>query len=440
MTISLPREPTGEQYEDLVAACLKVLGYFTETRVVLRENKKEVLELDVVATPVGKTSQNRQLFEAKKDAANFPSVFKLYGQRMYLGIENACLVSLRSCDRGYADAYEKVGGEIGVRLCHMPLDSGEVDDVAPFCNTLSRDLAGKAMQIAWYQQIGRRVAQASFVQECVSNRGSRLIEEARSYIMEVQQSFFQKTALDRAEALYSAYWASPNLVGQFVTQIASAEGISEQQIWGRLNDSGELLWLQYLMLVENTARICIIKNALDDVIERGGPPPTVEVQFGDSTLHMPRHDLPPRFKKGLETMRGHQHALRLPYLFQVFVELLGGFLLLDNQTELQFVEDATGIPKSDILPSLAILDNFFAPPDGGTCFYKQKERLFCMKMIPGFVHGGGSFMRKVLLGIVDHYEEHVPVMGWLLGMWHNSLYSTLQPVLTAQIGGTQNQS
>lgn len=66
--ISLPNEPDGEQFEDDVAASLKALGHFVETRVVMRDDGKEVLELDVAATPSGLTAASRELYEAKKAA------------------------------------------------------------------------------------------------------------------------------------------------------------------------------------------------------------------------------------------------------------------------------------------------------------------------------------------------------------------------------------
>jgi hypothetical protein len=43
MPIDLPKTPSGEQYEDYVAATLRANGYFTESRVVLRENGSEIL-------------------------------------------------------------------------------------------------------------------------------------------------------------------------------------------------------------------------------------------------------------------------------------------------------------------------------------------------------------------------------------------------------------
>ena len=109
MPIALPDSPDGEQYEDFVAASLRALGYFIETRLTLREGTKEVLELDVVATPNGGSGKDRELLEAKKDAFSFSNVFKLFGQRTYLNIGKACLVGLKQPDPLHLPVYETKG-------------------------------------------------------------------------------------------------------------------------------------------------------------------------------------------------------------------------------------------------------------------------------------------------------------------------------------------
>src|SRR5262245_56341247 len=124
MPIALPRKGlTGEQYEDFVAASLKALGYFTESRLTFREGTQEVLELDVLATPVGMGGKARLLFEAKKGSPSFSDVFKLFGQRTYLGIENACLSGLAPADKQHMPVYEAKGAELGIRIINYTLES-----------------------------------------------------------------------------------------------------------------------------------------------------------------------------------------------------------------------------------------------------------------------------------------------------------------------------
>jgi hypothetical protein len=434
MPISLPQKPDGNQYEDFVTAGLVALGYFTESRLVLRDERKEILELDVVATPTNYTSGTKTLYEAKKDGFKFENLFKLFGQRTYLRLPAACLVSLKPPDPAYATVYETRALEMGVRICHCGIDSDHLKRIGDAQNDLTGIEQHKVCGIAWYQQIAKRLAFAAFFQQCKTHQEEELYQRAKSYVLKVQESFFERTPLARAEALYNAYKETPRLPGEFVAGMALEEGVSQQTIWGRLNDTGQHVWLQYLMLVENTARIGIVKNALEDVLERGETPlPSQKLKFGETTVDWPLHDLPDRFLKGLDLLRKHPHASRLPYLFQVYVELFGGFLAHKHPDEVALLSRLTGIPGGEVVSALRLLDEFFSP-GSGSFFYTQKDELLCLKMVPGFVRGGGCFLRRHVFDC-DDYGVKYPKMGWLMNRLHMATYKVLEAECgTATVG------
>src|SRR5437667_11461044 len=92
MPISLPKQPTGDQFEEAVAAWLRAAGYFSENRTVFDYEGREVLELDVVASPVSEEFLNRILVDAKKSTAGFGDIFKIFGWRTFLKIPQGCIV------------------------------------------------------------------------------------------------------------------------------------------------------------------------------------------------------------------------------------------------------------------------------------------------------------------------------------------------------------
>lgn len=428
MTISFPKKPDGEQYEDLITASLKALGYFTETRLTFREGGQEVLELDVVATPCGEGGMARQLFEAKKQAPSFTDIFKLYGQRIYLGISKASLVGLKSGSPDHLPVYTAKGEELGIRICNYMLSSS-IEELAQPTNTLGSRERDTVALIAWFQQIARRLCENRLLKVCKSKSGSNPYDTARTYLFNVRTSFFQPSPLARAESLYSAYFQSPKLAGDLVKAVSIETGMSEKDVWNKINDNEDWPWIQGLIQIETTARLSIIKNALDDVVERGVlPPPQTVLKVGSLSIEVPLHALPVKFHTGLDVMRNHPHGARLPYLFQVFAEVLGGFLFFNDSDELAFVEALTGIPSGDIVDSIRLLDKFFAP-DGRSLFYIQKDQLLCMKMVPGIVRGGGAFLRKAVFNI-EQYDDRYPDMGWLIAKWHNALYRLLVPSLS----------
>jgi hypothetical protein len=430
MTITLPTQPTGEQFEDFVAATLRALGYFIETRVILREGKKEILEIDVVATPVGQALTARELFEAKKDGISFPNLFKLYGQRLYLGIGSACMASFEDADSVHRPLYDAKGAELGVRVCCHPIDYDRLDSLAPARNGLAALQRKIVAAVAWYLQIAKRLAQAALTDEYKRNRGDDLYERLRRYSFEVHASFFGKTPLKRAEALYAAYFDSPKLAGELISRVAAGRGVNAQVVWNEANDTHQHLWIQHQMLLEASARIAIIKHALDDVVERGGAPlPTLTLKIGSEAYELLRHNVPPRFAEGLRRLHAHPYSLTLPYLFQTFLELFGGFLFQDSEDELALLEALTGVPRAEVVPALRLMDEFFAPEDG-SMFFTTKGHLLRLKMVPGFVRGIGSFFRLRAFGL-ENYGDKYPDLGWLLAKWHKAAYTVLEPELRA---------
>lgn len=207
MAITLPHNPDGNQYEDLVVAGLQALGYSVEPQLKLREGKKEVLELDVVARPSGGGPNERTLYEAKSENFSFSNAFKLYGQRLHLKIPKATLVSLKGTDPDYLPVYKKKGEELSVAMCHLPASLDAVDALAAPQNGLTAKQRIAVTAAAWYGQIGRRVALSELLRECKERKGTPALDQARTYLFNVRASFSQaelaQCSLSRAGAASS---------------------------------------------------------------------------------------------------------------------------------------------------------------------------------------------------------------------------------------------
>jgi hypothetical protein len=318
---------------------------------------------------------------------------------------------------------------MNVRVVHLPVSIAAVPSLAPARNGLTDVEREAVVEVAWYQHIAKRLALAAFNQVAGTADAPAVCSKAKAYIFGVYAGFFQPSPLARAEALYSAWFDEPKLPGEAVAYLAAKDQTTEKTVWGRVNDHDDHLWVQFLMHLEGIARLRIIKNALQDFIERGtAPPPTSVLTIGSLALDVPIHALPASFHQGLKALQQHPHALRLPYLFQVFAELLGGFLAFNDDKELAFVERLTGVPAGEVRASLELVDKFFAP-SGGSMFYEQAGELLLLKMTPGFVRGGGAFLRQGLFGLSEYSERYK--QGWLMNWWHNATYRILEPVLKA---------
>ena len=422
--ITLPAKPTGEDYEDFVVSALKALGYFTETRKILRDGGREVLELDVVATPTGGATTASFLVEAKKGTFKFENVFKLFGQRTYLGFDRAVIACSDGCPEHEKPVFERHGASMNVTSISLAPDPAETAELATPMNALSEQERALATAMIWYGQIAQRVSQAEFEKEYKGARGDPYLERARTYHLRVQESYFEKDPLHRAYALYKAYQDAQQLTGGGVGRVASATGLSAKDVWTGLRQSHAHLWLQFVAIREHSARITIIKHALD--IAAGGGPGVIEIAGHSIRL---TDFMPGSFMTSLELLKSHPHRDKLPYLYQVFLEVFGGFLYDTDPDELALLSRFTGIPETDLLPCLDLLDKFF--PSEKSSWYRRldSERLRVMIMVPGIVRGVGVFLRKAVFGQSKYKTSAYSGVQRDLAEWNNALVEALQPTL-----------
>jgi hypothetical protein len=176
-----------------------------------------------------------------------------------------------------------------------------------------------------------------------------------------------------------------------------------------------------------------VKNALLHVLDKEAkPPPKADPKKIDWSAFADWM-MPESFKTGLAALKNHPHRARIPHLFQVFIEVFGGFYRLGDDSDLNHLSICTGIPKDDVVPCLELFDGFFPISKGW--FLTVKDELRLMKMVPAVFRGTGAFLRGNLHG-EDNYSKLYPKMGWLVSKWHNALYCILEPHLKAPPGGS----
>jgi hypothetical protein len=427
MTINLPQNPTGAQFEDHVSAALKALGYFVESRLILKDSGKEILELDHIATPAVGPNGDRILFEVKRTAIKFPNLFKVFGQRTWLGISKAKLVSIAAPSDAHLPVYQARGKELDVEVCVHDPSASTPTALAVQLNQLTSAELELITSVGWYQEVAKRLAGAEFNDERKLRPESKAIADAREYAFNIHAAFFLTTPLARAEALYSAYQNSPKMAGAALTEV-SPDPASEPRMWNKVNDDGEWFWLQSIMRLEWTARIQIVKNALDDYLQRGSSPaPSRSFSFGNDVITVPTHQLPQSFFAGLARLATHPNPTAIPYLFQVFIEVFGGFLFYNDHRELELLSRMTGIAPDEIKPTLVLLDEFFGQQQ--SVFFTQQNELLYLKLVPAFTKGTGAFLRYSLWADGD-YAAAYPKSGWLLSRWHNAVYKLLSAELS----------
>lgn len=436
MTIRLPNRPSGDEYEDLTAAAVRSFGYFTETKIELRGEHNPMLEVDVVGTPAGDAFRDRILVEAKKDGCKFKYLFKVSGQRQYLGIDRGYVLSPREiAERDRPDFAEIEGGtEVECRTLSPDADdfADHLDGLLEPCVEVEPDIRGAVALAGWYAHIAQRLAYREFARYC-RDHDTELTQTARDYDWATQQAFFEPEPLWRVRALYDAYAEATKLSGQFMDALAEEHDLPDSsRIKREIERTHSHLWIQYMMLLEHRARFGIVKNAMDHLLQAQEEDANEEGGL-DETWAL-RAMMPDSFLEGMAELEDFPFRRHVPLLFQVFLEGFGGFMHLNDDRDREAIGNLCGIPSDHVEPGLLLLDRFF-PAEGTdwSWFATSRDEMLWLKLVPGVVRGTGCFLRQSLFEL-ENYRDQFAEMGWLLSHWHNALYHTLEPELGVDEG------
>lgn len=427
MTITLPADPSEVQYEDFVAALLLAGGYFIEPRLKFRDNGVELLELDVVATPANEKYLDRILVEAKSGGWGFADFFKVFGWVTFLRLGGGFLIHKTPSDERKKEMLDRLKPDTRIECCEVS-QAKLFEGAIPICNTLEPVERKVLLATAWYALIGQRLALGKLIHRYKSSPTPGL-EGALKYQRACERSFFNRTALERVHSLCEAYHENPKLTGQFVGEIAAKTKQETKKILYQLTGEDYEQWLQYVMLLEHKARVAIIKNSLDHLLDPNAKD-EVALTFLGTTFRWTDLNLPPGCCEGLKAVRDHKYTRKLPYLFQLFIEVYGGFYAPKKENELKLLSNATGIPEAEIPDCLKLYDVFFPFKEGW--FYTIKDELVALKMVPALARGAGCFVRQYAFGLksyAERYSASVP-----LGHWHNAFLSILHPELQKKAG------
>lgn len=416
MIITLPKEPNGHQYEEAMAAAVRSIGYFTETRTILDHDGREVLELDVVASPATEAFAARILLDAKRSSAGFSDIFKIYGWREFLKIPKGCIVCGVKMEAPALTAFSQICPKLDVYAEHF--DSGAALNIAtvPIVNKgAAENLRHIAQIVGWFQLIAERLCFRDFHDLKKKHAMEKIFAQVQKYRRACHLAFFESEPLQRASLLYQAFKDDAHITDAAVKWQATQDRKECKAIWQEIRDSDAYPWLQYVMALETKARILIIKNGLDAALANAGNDIKMNV-FGNQ---FKLTQLPSSFQIGFNQLSASKHRHAIPYILQLYVELFGGFIADD--LDRRHLAALAGQPVEAVAEALAILDVFYPINKG---WHTTSKELRMLKMVPAYLRGIGSLFRWTFRGL-KNYEEIAPEMEWLIVKWHNAAVTIL---------------
>lgn len=419
MKIVLPDKLSGKEYEEAVGAYLKAIGYFTEKRVILSYQGRELLELDIVASPSNESINERILIDAKSGKkTGFSDIFKIFGWKTFLRIPYGCIIRKTKPDdndeiaiNNYYDELKmsweifNLEGEVSLNLSKTIPQILETEDALVIHHFIN----------AWWFAIAERIVFSQYQKFIRSCPEKELIDKVKTYEKVCNLSFFEKNPLKRVISLYKAFRDNPYISKSCIAYVASQKDISERDIQNSIFNTADYLWVQYVLLLEHRARYLIIKCAVEII----KTPESGNEWTKLTTTHLIA-TTPINFQQGLSALKENRYCLKIPYLLQVFLESFGGFYIDSNDADLKLLSDVTQIPEDDVIGCLEILNIFF--PTGGSGWFLNFKDVRTLKYVPAFVRGIGSFMRKNQ--ICNQYDE-LTKMDWLLAKYHNAVLEVI---------------
>ncbi len=411
MPINLPTQPTGYQFEEAVASTVRSIGYFTENRTILDYAGREVLELDVVASPASDGFLNRILVDAKKDTTGFGDIFKIFGWRTFLRIPSGCVVHGSAMEDSALAAFKEVCPKLQVYANHFDLGAPTSFEAIPLINTGADDKLRRAVaSVGWYQLISDRLAFEDFHKIRKANPEEKLFLRVRQYRRACHLAFFEPDPLKRVLILYSAFQKDPGISGACVDWQASKSHKSADGIWEAIRDTADQPWIQHVLTLEARARVLIIKNGIE-----AGLLGIMKASF-----------LPKNFRIGFELASKSPNRTRIPYILQLYSELFGGFIIDD--TDRAQLATLAGAPVDAVTETLDLFDIFYPTPNGWRTSSKEIQMT---KMTPAYLRGIGSFFRQESRSL-EKYSSVAPKMAWLISKWHNAAYQLLEKELAVK--------
>jgi hypothetical protein len=423
MPIKLPTDPRGDQFEEAVSARIRASGYFTENRTVLDHDGRDILELDVVASPCTDEFLDRWLVDAKKDTAKFADMFKIFGWRTFLNIPRGCIVYGKGLEERDKAAFAEICPKLEVHTDHfLPSAHHDLQQLRVLNPTVTKEIRAILAQIGWYQMIADRLVLEEFRAVKKLHPDEPIFERVRQYRRACHLAFFEPEPLTRVVLLFEAFQNDSGITGAAANWQSLKDGVNAKDILERARDTHAYPWIQHIMALETRARILIMKYGIEAGLEME--------RLGAHSVYyatlLNQAGISRNFRVGFEKARESRYRTQIPYILQVYTEVLGGFLVDD--IDRQLLGQIAGAPIEAVDEAFTLLDTFFPTQNG---WHLNSRELRILKYTPGYLKGTGAFFRQSCRKLKE-YEQIAPQQHWLLSKWHNAAYFILEKELKVE--------
>lgn len=433
--VELPDYPRETEFEEFISAYLQCSGAFVERQIHERE-PGDVLELDIVLTYLEKDRLLTRIAEVKSGAWGCRDVFTLAGWMRYLGVEEAILASLGGeRDR---DLVQPVAAKLGIGLAWLANHEEASRELEPFLEGLTADEDDVSLwRFSYWLERALDQRLRDLRRGSAERKGPAHLYEVHKTL---QSNLFALDMLTRTGALYGIFAREPHLAARWGNEETGRDfdedcDLVPQPVFKSVyyEDGPTPHDLDLATWIEHRMRLAILKNLVDYELTRRA---RGDKEFNEIVIHGLGHDyrlvdtLPASFKTALETFAKRPHFHRYPVLWQWFLWVAGGFLLLDRLgDEYAWLGEKAGMPVAEVPRALEAYDVLFPTESGWFKDLSPNSHIQVLSMMPVPYQGIGANLRRIRYAHEQSYEslklEGVYTMNDL-AKWNNNLVAYLQ--------------
>lgn len=363
ISVELPNLPTGLDFEDYIAAHFQSVGFFVEKNISV----ENILQLDISITDYHQLPHIK-LIEIKSGNWEFNEVFKLKGWMVYSNISKGMFIVKKGRER--FDYYRNVAHELGIQLLAVP----ELDKTNEYLEKPLKGLNANSYDIEsfrysyWMEREYLRILNVWKK----THKSVLRFKALEDYYFKINcEAYFTSNLLDKTKLLYEAYNNYFHITAKCANEIKGSDFNSDHDripndVFRKTFYQCDFNLLQISTYLECQSRIRLLKCAVDYLLFK-----EVKDKRADDTeeflgLRLSKFNfLPKTYTDALSMINSHSYFKLYPCFWQWFINLFGGFILLDiKDQEYELLSFKTGIPFSEIDNALSAFDILFPIQNG----------------------------------------------------------------------------
>lgn len=402
--------PEGKEFEEFISAIFQCCGFYVERNVIEREEKEEILELDLVATGIDEEKSRSLIIEVKSGGWGFRDIFKIKGMIDYLGYLSGLLITIRPKER--LQFYNDKATEIGIILIQIEdvSTAPQIIKKAIQCDVFLEEDFPIWRYSHWVERNLLRDLKYNKKKHYPDRISLQKLDEY--YFLLNSGIFFTESIVQRVHKLYKAFENYPHISAKCGNEILGNSFDDEidklpSDIYNSTYYTCLYNIIQISTFIEHKARLALLKSAVDYLLTRRKKEEREKRGFGKDFEKQLQEELPDTFIEGMETLETHKYFYRYPIFWQWFMWIFGGFILMDyEEKEYETLSKKTGIPKEEISNALESYQILFPQKeDGWFMNLSPNSNINVMKMFPVPFMGIGANYRLLLYTETMNFDD-----------------------------------